>query len=249
MARRNTNNEAQLSLDITPPSQHDYSQEVAGEFPFVKANDHLVPRPFNEVIDDIDLFTSDDLVDAYWDRHNELFGHKPARREAIEAAKALYEQSLLAKKDSTEDDLSPERKNILLALDTYMDYIASTNQLRGMRGQFHADLSSFKKQYGHNAKDVLHGAQQTRDHMHQGYQDAIQILFNARKTAPELAEFASNEDLESFAAALETSYGGSGREYSKERNKIRDTATRQLGGKAAVAAMALDPPKYQNKQR
>ncbi|NEU36502.1 hypothetical protein GN156_38325, partial [bacterium LRH843] len=62
------NHENQLSFDDMSGSYHDYSQEKAGEYPYVIANDHKEPQtPLNEIIDEVDEpFTPADLVDAHW---------------------------------------------------------------------------------------------------------------------------------------------------------------------------------------
>jgi len=243
-----------LSFDDMSGSYHDYSQEKAGEYPYVIANDHKEPQtPLNEIIDEVDEpFTPADLVDAHWKLHNEKFGHKPASTEAIAAAKELFNQAQQAKTDSVIrsesvqanniESMSVERMNALLALDVYMNYIAYTNKLKGLRKQFYNDPSSVKEQYGAEAKDVLHDAQVKRDIMHLEYQDALQILFNARSTMPELSEFASITDLKSFTEKLEEAYGNPGRENVKNRNKIREGVAQQLGGRAVVDSMALDKP-------
>lgn len=241
MARKTPVHEAQLSFEYSLPSQHDYSQEDAGEFPFVRVSDTQAPRvPVNEVVDAVDMITPADLVDATWDRHNELFGHNPARREAIDKARKIYEDSVADRQAAAQETLSPERKNVLLALDMYMGYIVYSNQARGMRKQFYAHPSAFTDRYETEDKVVLHDAQLKRDYMHIGYQDALQVLFEARKSAPELKAFSSIDDVASFTAALEKAYGAPGREMATQRNKIRDKATQLLGGRAVVEGLVLD---------
>ncbi len=255
MVRKNQQYEGQMSFDDIDRPYHDYSQEI-GEYPIVIANDDPVVRqPVNEIVDDSDVvYTPGDLVDATWKNLYDKFGIKPAGSEAIKAAKELFQKSkqsggsVVAEHDTqpSSDDVSEEmsanRMNVLLALDVYLQYIAYTNKLKGLRSQFHADPSKMKDEYGLEAKDVLHGAQVTRDFMHLEYRDALQILFDARKIAPELADFSTAEDIDSFTKMLEETFGGSGREFSKKRNNIRDNVSKRLGGNAAIAAMALDPP-------